>query len=240
MAGLSDKQLIAELRKLRKVKPAKQWVCSIKKDILGQQQGFSFVPSFVFFKHLSFKPAFASAFVALVAVGLFSASQNALPGDLLYSLRKLTDSGQAIFVSDADKPVFELEMAADRLNDLTYAPAGNLEPTISEFQANVLEAARQLSKVDAATSSPTVIKKIVAAARKIEEKKQEVESMGVVVGDEATTELKDALKGIAENLIHDLESRSLTEEKSLILKQMKDFFDKGHYAESLELYLANQ
>lgn len=234
MSDMTDKQLIAEIKKLRQIKPAKTWVSSVKKEILGQETGFTFFPG------LYLKPAFATAFGVLLIVGLFGFSQNALPGDLLYSLRKLTDSGQLVFVSDADRPAFELELANDRLNDLALAPAGNLGPTINEFQANVLQAAKQLNRVDATTSDPIIIKKIVAAAKKVEEKKQEVESMGVVVGNEGTDELNIALKIMTESLIADLTNRSLTEDKALNLAQMKEFFEKGQYTQALELYLNNQ
>lgn len=234
MPEITDKQLIGEIRKLRQIKPSQSWVSSVKRDILGEDRGFTFFPN------VFLRSAFVPAIAIFMIVGLVGVSQNALPGDFLYPVKKMTENGQSIFVSDVNMPVFELKLASARLNDMTYAPAGNLGPTINEFQANVMDAAKKLSNIDASTSDPVLIKKIVAAAKKVEADKQKVESMGVVVGNEATTELKNALKIMADNLIVDLESRSLNEGKALVLSQMKELIEKGQYAESLELYLSNQ
>lgn len=234
MQEITDKQLIGEIRKLRQIKLSQPRVFSIKKDILGKESGFTFFPNFFV------KSAFVPAIAIFMIVGLVGVSQNALPGDFLYSVKKMTENGQSIFVSDVNRPVFELKLASARLNDMTYAPAENLGPTINEFQTNMKEAAKKLSAVDATTSDPVLIKKIVAAAKKVEADKQKVESMGVVVGNEATAELNNALKLMAENLIIEIGSRSLNEEKALVLSQMKELVEKGQYAESLELYFVGE
>jgi hypothetical protein len=95
-----------------------------------------------------------------------------------------------------------------------------------------------MSKMDATTSAPSLIKKIVEGTKKLKENKQKAESLGVVI--DGTEELDNALGKIAGNLIGDLEKRSLTAERQDILAKMKELFEQGKYSEALELYLLNQ
>ena len=227
---LADKQLIAKVRELRQIKPGKNWVVLTKKEILGEEPRFAFFPYF--------KPALAGFFVVFMLFGLLGFAKNSLPGDSLYIIRKVAHLGQAILTPNAEKSAYQLELANERLEDLAKAPAKNLAPTINEFQANISQAVRELSRIDATTSSPTVIKGIVQGAQKIKENKQKAELLGVVTG--GTEGLDSALGRISGNLIADLEERTLTEEKEEILVKMKELFGEGKYSEVLELYLVNQ
>ncbi len=232
MVDLTEKNLIGKIRELRQIKPRKDWVCLTKTQILGKEPTFTLFPYF--------KPAFAGLIAVLILFGLFGFAKNSLPGDPLYTIRKIAHEGQAVFISPEEKPVFQLKLANDRLEDLTKASAKNLAPTINEFQANISEAAENLVKIDATTSNPQIIKKIVEETKRLEENKQKVEALGVVVGEEGTNQLENALSKVVGNLIEDLENRSLTKEKEEILAQMKELFKKGNYSEALELYLINQ
>jgi hypothetical protein len=234
MAELTEKQLIGKLRELRQIEPRKDWVSLTKKEILGEEPGLIFFPYF--------KPALAGLITVFFLFGVlgYALIKNSLPGDILYTLRKAAHQGQAIFIPEEEKPAFQLKLANERLEDLTKAPARNLAPTINEFQANISEAAKNLVKIDATTSDPVVIKKIVEETKKLEENKQKVESLGVVIGEEGITELENALAKVVGDLIKDLEDRSLSEKKEGILNEMKELFETGKYAEALELYLINQ
>lgn len=229
---MTETDLVNKIRELRQIKPRKDWVSLTKTQILGEEPKFTFFPYF--------KPAFAgliAVFILFGAFGAFEFVQNSLPGDVLYVIRKAVHKGQAIFISEEEKPAFQLKLANERLEDLTKAPVKNLAPTINEFQANISEAVKNLEKINVSTSSPAVIKKIVEETKKLEENKQKVESLGVVLGEEETEELYKATTGY---LIEYLKSRTLTEEKVEILNQMEEFFKEGKYSEALELYLISQ
>lgn len=230
----SDKELIGQIKKLRQIEPQKNWASLTKFQILGEE------PKFVLFPH--FKLAFAGIITVFILFGFFGygSVKSAIPGDLLYAVKKIAHQGQAIFVSEQDKPVFQLKLANDRLEDLTKASARNLAPTISEFQASIFEAARDLSKIQATTSDPLVIRQIVEETKKLEENKQKVESLGLILGEDSTSELNVVLKIMVENLIEDLEGRTLTGEKEDILKQMEELSGEGKYSQALELYLISQ
>jgi len=60
----------------------------------------------------------------------------------------------------------------------------------------------------------------------------------VVIG--GTEELENALAKVVGNLIEDLKTRTLTEEKEKILEKMEELFQAGKYSEALELYWINQ
>jgi hypothetical protein len=226
----AEKQLIGRVRQLRQIKPEKDWVFLTKKNILGEEPKIAFFPYF--------KPALAGFFVVFLLLGLLGFAKNSLPGDPLYLIRKVAHFGQAMLTPEAEKPAYQLKLANERLEDLTCASAKNLAPTIDEFQANISQAARELSKIDATTSSPTIIKRIVQETKKIKENKQKAESLGVVI--DGTEELDNALRKMARDLIGDLERRLLTEEKQETLVKMKELFDQEKYSEVLELYLINQ
>ena len=238
-----EKQLIGKIRQLRQIKPRKDWVSLTKTQILPPttfREGFFgniFSPE-KWWGVPYFKPAFAVCIAVFLLFGMFGVVKNSLPGDLLYTIRKIAHESQAVFISENEKPAFQLRLANDRLEVLTKAPVKNLAPTITEFQANISEAAKSLSKIDATTSDSVVIKGIVEETKKLEENKQKVESLGVVI--EGTNELDNALAKVTGNLIADLETRTLSKEKEKILEEMKKLFEEKKYSEALELYLINQ
>ena len=243
---MTEKELIGKLQELRQIKPRKDWAILAKTQILGEQrEQFSLIEGLrLFFQFKLAKPAFASLIAVFILFGLFSFAQNSLPGDFLYLIKRIAERSQAVFVSEIDKPQASLELANKRLEELTKIAETNqvkkLAPAINEFQASVSEAAKNLSRIEATSSDPVAIKKIVDGTKELEENKQKAESLGVVVEGEGTVELEGALKRIVENLIGDLEERTLNEDKEEILSGIKELAEQGKYSEALELYLINQ
>ena len=229
---LTDQELIGKIRELRQITPTNSWVSFNKSRILGEE------PKFTFFPYS--KPVFATVIAVFVLFGTFGYGlvKNSMPGDLLYAIRKIAHEYEAVFVPKNEQTAFQLKLANDRLEDLAKAPAKNLAPTISEFQANISEAAKNLSKSDAATSSPGVIKQIVEQTQKLKENMKIAASLGFTTGDiEATGELDRAT---AEYLIKYLDTLTLSEAQENILAEMKKLFEEKKYTEALELYLVNQ
>src|SRR3989344_4169651 len=183
---MTESDIVKKIRELRKIQPRKDWVSLTKTQILGEEPRFSFFPYF--------KPAFAGLIAVLVILGVFGFAKNSLPGDSLYVVRKVIEKSRAVFVSEKDLPAFQLQLANDRLEELSRAPVKNLAPTINEFQQNLSSAAKNLAKMQATTSTPAVIKKIVEETKKLEENKQKIESLGVVIDKKSSAELDTALK----------------------------------------------
>ncbi|MDD5145095.1 MAG: hypothetical protein PHW72_03155 [Candidatus Pacebacteria bacterium] len=231
---MREDQLLSQLKALKRIKPNRDWVSLTKREIMGEEPKLSFfsLPRF----------ALVGVMTVFVLFGFFGYSfvKNSLPGDVLYSVRKAVHEGKAYFVSNEEKPVFQLKLANERLKDLANAPVRNLAPTINEFQANMLEAAKNLENVKFSTSSPETMKEIVRETKKLEENKQKVESLGVVIDESGTSELENALRKIVSDSITDLADRASTEEEMDILESMEKLFEEGKYSEALEIYLTSQ
>jgi len=196
---VTEVDLIKKIKKLREIKPRKDWVLLTKTQILGQEPKFELFPFF--------KPVYAGVFCLLILISLFEFSQGALPGEPLYLIKRIVEKGQAMLVSDEEKPTFNLELANKRLEELSKIAEKNevrkLPPAINEFQTNVSEAARNLARVQ------KVDEEFVAQAKIFQDSKAKVEeSLGTQL---ETKELEDNYKIWAAKVIKDLENSSLTE-----------------------------
>ena len=236
---MTEKELIGKIRELRQIQPSKDWVSLTKSQILGKEDKYNNLISV--FQILFSKPAYAGLVVVFVLFGLFGFSQNSLPGDLLYPIKKITERSQAVFVSEEELPKYNLEIANKRLEELNEIAQTNqvkkLAPAISEFQANISEAAKSLAKVKGQD-----VEKIVAQTKKLEENTKKVEEVLAtkILSQETEESLISFYKTQAEMLINDLGNQTLTEEKEEILNQMKKLFEEEKYLETLELYFISQ
>ena len=100
---MKDKtELIFKIKKLKEVKPRKDWVLFTKKQILGEVESpsFSFKEGFLGLFQYKYKPAFATLVIVGVLMGTFGLAQNALPSDSLYPIRKITERIRVSFVSE--------------------------------------------------------------------------------------------------------------------------------------------
>ena len=234
---MTEKELIGKIRELRQIQPRKDWVSLTKSQVLGESaRGRASVSFFPFWK-----PALATVTAFGILFGVFSFAQNSLPGDILYSIKKITEKSQAVFVSEKELPKYNLEIANKRLDELTEIAQTNqvkkLAPAISEFQGNISEAAKSLAKVKGQD-----VEKIVAQTKKLEENTKKVEEVLAtkILSQETEESLISFYKTQAEMLINDLGNQTLTEEKEEILNQMKKLFEEEKYLETLELYFISQ
>ena len=240
---MNEKNLIKKIQTLKQIEPEKDWVVLTKRQIVGfedVQIKHSFTDQifevFQVFANSGFNYKLALATLAVIGVlgsAAIGFSQAALPGDLLYPVRKLVDKTGYLFVSKNDQPKLGLEIANKRLEELTIIAQNNqgrnLAPAINEFKQSMVEAADKLKIVD---GSPKITREIVKETGKLMENKEKVEALGVVVGE--TKELNQALSQLVEREIKDLESHSLTEEQTGILAQAKQDFEDGSYEKALE------
>jgi hypothetical protein len=221
--SVTQEELIGKIRELRQIKPRKDWVLFTKSQILPQEQPV-FTPFFIF------KPVFAGVLFVFILFGLLGTSQNSLPGDLLYPIKKITEKARVVFVSETEKPKANLELANKRLEEINQIAQNNevrkLVPAINEFQASILKVTENLTALKGAD-----IKEIAKETQKLEENKKKAESLGIEVGE--TEELESAYKILAEREIKNLEQNSLTETQEEVLKEAKEYFEKGDFATAL-------
>ena len=146
-------------------------------------------------------------------------------------MKKLTEKGQAAFVSDANKSEYQLGQANKRLDDLNKIAEQNqvkkLAPAIDEFQKTLSQATQDLK------ATPKLNKEILDQAKKIVESKERIEeTLGVQVGE--TEELENVLKELVGQEIKDLENRTLTDEQANLLEGAKEAFNSGDYSQALD------
>jgi len=204
-----------------------------KSQILGEEKKYT---SLFLFPVLKLRPVYAGLIAVLILFGLLGFAQNSLPGDPLYSIKKITERAQTVFVAEEDLPRVQLELADKRLEELARVAqenrVKNLSSAINETKASISEANKNLAKA----SSPAEVKKIVD---EIEEKAQVInQTLGVAFGEEEIGELRqNSDKLYAEYLISDLETRTLTEEQQEILEEAKELYEAGDYSGALEKIL---
>ena len=237
---MTEKQLIRQLKELAEIRPRQDWVILTKSRILAEEpktKVFSFFPLF------HYKLAWAPIISVFIIIGLFGFAQNTMPGDFLFSVKKMAETAQVTFSSTMEKPTASLKLANKRLEDLSRIAENNqvrnLDPAIKEFQANVAQAVKNLAEIgsNVTSSDPLVLKEIVAESQKLEENKAKVEAvLGTIIGN--TDELMSALsileKQTAAYLIATLEQSTLLEEDQVLLAEAKQDFEAGDYAQALE------
>jgi hypothetical protein len=224
----SEADLVKKIQELKEIKPRKDWVLLTKNQILGEEAIYRGRASISFFP--VWKPALATVTVLGVLFGILIFSQNSLPGDFLYPLKKISERSQAVFVSEEEKPAFQLKLANEKLEDLTKTPAKNLAPALSEFQASISEAAKEITEV-----KKLDVEEIVAETQKLEENKEKVKALGIIMGE--TKELDNAISQLVEREIKDLENRTLAEKQQVLLEGAREDYKKGNYSLALEKIL---
>ncbi|MBD3208127.1 MAG: hypothetical protein GF370_01565 [Candidatus Nealsonbacteria bacterium] len=218
---MNNNQLINTIRELKSVKPRKEWVMMTKDKILTEKARAELFPFF--------KPVYAGLFCLLFIIGIFDFSQEALPGESLYYLKKVSERGEVLLASIEEKPKVRLELANRRLEELNQIAEKNevrkLASAIGEFQANVSEVAKDISRME------KIDQEFVDQAKKLEQNKQKAEE--TLATKIETEELDGALASVVEREISDLEERSLTEKEKEILEEAKQDFAEENYSEAL-------
>lgn len=239
---MTEKELIGKIRELRQIKPRKDWVYLTKSQILGREQKIELTPFFTFLK-----PAYAGLVFVFVLVGIFGFSQNSLPGDPLYLIKKITEKSRAVFISEEGKSGFQLKLTSERLDDLAKVveanQVGKLSPALKEFTAAKFEAQKELAKTiqnKSETEAIKLAKKVAPELKAMNEKEGRVlSSLGLEPTQEADT---PAEKTVVELLLKDLENATLNEEQQGLFTEAKADYEKGEYWSALEkiLLLTNQ
>jgi len=243
---MREEELIHNLHQLRQIKPKKQWVVLVKEQILGEQEREDFIGRLGEIFH--FRRIFAPALtVSLVLVGLFGFSQNSLPGDILYPVKKISERAQGIFVSKDKQPDFHLELAKRRLEELNRTVKENqvkrLAPAMEEYEATKKAAEKEVVasiKNKPVKEAVKIAMKAAPILNKINKQEKETYSvLGIEPDDEETGDDADAEKSVVEYLIKGAEASSLTEQQSKDLAMIKNYYKIGDYEKALEYYLTS-
>jgi hypothetical protein len=237
---MTEKELIHNLKGLKEIKPNQEWAVLTKSRILAQAPSYQSQDASVF-SVFRYKLALAPMLGVLIVIGLLGFAQSTRPGDFLFSIKKITETVQIGLSSQTEKPKAQLQLVNRRLEELSVLAQGNqterITPAIEEFQASLLQAAKDLAAIKNVTSSDQIVlKEIAEETKKLSENKEKIETvLGTKIGD--TEELENAMESLekktAEYLIADLESRTLLEEQENILNEAKADIEAGDYQGAL-------
>ena len=241
---MTEKELILKIQGLRQITPKKEWVFLTKREILGEPpttfREFSFWNIFSPKKWwgVQHKLAFASLALIFVVVCAFGFSQNAVSGDMLFSLKKVIEKAQTAFVPSEGQLKNRLELVNKRLEELTKIAEQNqvkkLSSAIEECQASMSQVVNKASTV----RKPEEARKIVPEIKKMEGNIQNLKTYGVEISDAENTE--NIYKPVVDVLIKDLETRTLTEEQQKLLTEAKETYEAGDYPNTLSVLMKIQ
>jgi hypothetical protein len=236
---MTEKELINNLKELKGIKPKKDWVVLTKSRILVEEPSYQSLDASVF-SVFRYKLALAPLLGVFLVLGLFGFAQSTIPGDLLFSIKKITETVQVGMSLPADKPMVQLQLANRRLTELSLMAERNqtesLAAAIQEFQNNISGAVKDIALMEKEITNPNALMELVEETKKISENKEKVETvLGTKIN--GTKELEDAIgtieKKTAEFLIIDLENRTLSEESQSLLSEAKQDFEEEDYQEAL-------
>ncbi len=241
--AISEKELISKLQTLKDIKPRQDWVIFAKREILGGNKVVvkdSFInklsailavlPSLTYQRKL----AYSFATLVLIIVGLFGFAQHTMPGDLFFSVKKVAEQSQAALSGQTN---LKQDMAnlSNRINDLAQVTkegrTTNIPSAINEVRQSAFRVTESL-KVSL-TKDPQLTRELASAAQKI----KQLQTLADLTGTPEIKSLNDVLTILVQNEITDLEKTTLTEAQQIILKDVKDLYDKGDYGEALEKIL---
>jgi len=235
---VAEADLVKKIQELKKIRPRKDWVVLTKSQILGEEdRGWASISFFPFFK-----PALATVTAFGIFFGIFSLAQNSLPGDILYPIKKITEKSQAVFVSEEEKPAFQLNLTNERLEELTKIAETNqvkkLAPAIGEYQASISQAAKNLTQIKEPKQALEIGEKIV----ELKQNAEKIRSLGVVTDgtEELEKEYENTACRIIGQEIESMEKRTLTEKQDKLLPEIKEDYQTGNCSQALEKLLLNQ
>lgn len=236
---MTEKQLIAKLQKLNQIKPNQDWVILAKNQILGVEPAkreetkgiLEILPSL--FRQRKLAYAFATMF--LVMFGMFGFAQYTLPGDMLFTVKKITEQSQAALVG-ADVLKNSMDVLDKRSQELVKAvkenKENNIPSAINEVKQGIADATKNIT--DALKENPESIKDLAIEVRKIEENKEQLRALGI---DISATENVDLYQMLDEQEIASLEASTLSEEQQTALAEIKALYEEEKYLEAFEKIL---
>jgi len=238
---MTEAELIKKIKTLKEIKPRKDWVVLTKTQILGNVEVRPQPFLFPFFK-----PAYAGLFLFLLLIGLAEFSQGALPGDPLYSLKRISERTQSVFVSKEEQPKLQLELTNKRLEELNKVAEANqvkrLAPALNEFETTKIAAKKEVVnsiKNKSEKEAIKVAKDIAPKLADLNEKEKKVYATLNIESTEGANQTADqtAEKAVVEILIKDAKNSTLTEEQKADLVKVEEYYKSGDYQEALNLFM---
>ncbi len=240
MTGITQKQLIEQIKTLKEIKPKKEWATLLKSTLLSNRvpsrmtgqipvRGVSFSDIFsaIFAPR---KLAYSFAVILFLIVGVFGFATQTVPGDLLFPIRKIAEQSQAAL---SGQTMLRQDVAgfSNRINDLAQVAkdgrVDNIPSAIIEISNNASKLVKEL-KTDSPKDSETI--KEIAASLK---------TLASVGGTDLSEnqDVKNLYQAVVQNQIADLHKTTLTDEQKNVLVEIEDLYSQEKYTDALEKIL---
>ncbi|MFH0792055.1 MAG: DUF5667 domain-containing protein [bacterium] len=235
---MNDKEAIKFVSELKKIKPREQWVVSAKYAVFGEQielkrrlSVLDILPKF------GFRLALAPITIFSLLFAVFAFSRNALPGDPLYSVKRMEENVKNALVSQAERPIAQLELTDKRLAELRQIANTNqaqkLAPALDELKANKDAVKKEFSQMIKNSTEKDTVKMAKEIAIKMKATQKEEGQIMASLGIESREQVDPAERAVAEILIKDAEGSTLTEKQTGLLNEAKADYEAGLYQNSL-------
>lgn len=228
--------IIRKIKHLQRIQPNTSWlarqrsfllseIARTQKPVKQERKPFLVFPLFNFSK--IFRPAFALAFSIVIlisslgTIGVISAAQNSLPGDLLYPVKTVLEKTQFTFTADsANRTRLSVKFATQRIDEFNQLidkseKKEDIQKTVKKFTQQMVNVREEINtlKQKNAKKAAEVAKLIQAQASAYEETLvKSTEKLGYILPGEKEDLQKNINQALEElNKIKEITQR-LTEE----------------------------
>jgi len=246
---MQEEKLIRKIEKLNCIKPDSNWVLSVEQKIMAQEPAE--ITTVRFDWSFITRPAFSAAFSAFAIISIvFSTSltlaQNALPGDMLYSLKKASETAKMAFVPASERPMAQLELTKTKLNELSRVTqeeknqGQKLAASIAETQKTLQDASKTLNQLSP-QEKEQVANQVVGQLEAIRSQKTAIEQniKTDILSDVQKSELAQSAveyyKLYLAKEIETLEKSSLTESQAILLLEAKTALADGEVERAMDI-----
>ncbi len=164
---MNNKDLIKKIKQLKQIQPSSEWLDLTRHNLVNQlneedDKGLRAFGFFNWLKGLELQPvALALCLLLIFMAGpwlLVKAAQSSLPGETLYSVKKIGEEFQSRIASDNNRTQLQIEFAGRRLEELANVTGNPLSPEeeksqkakeiVNELKDNLLGASVYAVKMD--------------------------------------------------------------------------------------------
>jgi hypothetical protein len=202
---MTDKELIRNIKKLGEIQPTTKWLNLTRYELISeispQKQPFGTNGFFNWLLHAQSMALIAC--LLLIFVGgpwlTVKASQSSLPGELLYSVKKIDEGFKNRITSDQNRAYLQAEFATKRLEELDKITENflSLEEKSNKSKQVLGDFRNNLAGINQYVNAISK-KEAVAVAKKTKEIKDELDKTKQEVSEETKINLIEAEKAIAE------------------------------------------
>jgi hypothetical protein len=245
----TDQEIINQIRVLKEIKPEMEWAILAKQRIMGLEaveQKLSLVNLFRNFTY-QYRVAFAGILLVGLAGGTIAASQNALPGEPLYAVKRTAENGLAMITGNRGTPEANLRLATKRLEEINLISQKNLVKNLPQAFKEY-ETAKTAAKKEVAalikknpSQAGAIVKQVALTMQDIDNREKQVYG---VLGLEQNTNSVDGSadanydKTIVESLINYFKKDAvLSDSQNSDLAKVKELYDAGNYSGAIDYYL---